>query len=199
MPTEEQRISILVHHAWDLRDSGSDDEMIIQQIISEGVPPDIARIIPNLIDNEIPDLIHNRIQRRTIVKEVEAAVESNDFEGLQESLLIGIDDERTLHKIYSKLSELLLSESHEKGTVAAFGLSLLLGRGDWPLIQALSHADDNIRFRAAFALGKMGRAASNAIEPLKEATKDTDEYARTAAIDALAAIQMEMKPWWKFW
>jgi HEAT repeat protein len=93
----------------------------------------------------------------------------------------------------------LLSDSHGKGTLAAFGLSFLLGRGDWPLIQALSHSDENVRFRAAFALGKMGKTAHNAIEPLKAAMSDSDEYARGAAADALAAIQKEMRPWWRFW
>jgi hypothetical protein len=199
MPTEEQRVRILVHHAWDLRDEGNDDETIIRRIIEEGVPPHIANSVPELIDREIPKLTHDDTQRDAVVQDVEAAVEAEDFDGLREAMLEGIDDERTLHKIYSRLSELLLSESHEKGTVAAFGLSFLFGRGDWPLIQALSHEDENVRLRAAFALGKMGKAARNAIEPLQEALNDPDEYARSAAEDALAAIQKEMKPWWKFW
>ena len=38
MPTREQRVKILVHHAWDLRDAGKDDESIVQHIIDEGVP-----------------------------------------------------------------------------------------------------------------------------------------------------------------
>jgi hypothetical protein len=102
--------------------------------------------------------------------------------------------------MYDKLSELLTSESHQKGTVAAFGLSFLPGLGDWPLIEALSHHDENVRYRAAFALGKMGKAAYNAVEPLKEAAKsDPDEYARDAATEALATIQGELKPWWRFW
>ena len=199
IPTKEQRVRILVHHAWDLRDEGNDDATIIQHIIEEGVPPDIANAVPGLIDNEIPKLIHDDAARQAVIGKVETAVESEDFDALREAMLNGIDDERTIHKIYSTLEQLLLSDSHEKGTVAAFGLSFLLGRGDWPLIQALSHSDENVRFRAAFALGKMGKAAHNAIEPLKAAMSDSDEYARGAAADALAAIQKEMRPWWRFW
>ena len=199
MPTKEQRVRILVHHAWDLRDEGNDDATIIEHIIEEGVPPDIANTIPGLIDDEIPKLIHDDAARQAVIRKVETAVESEDFDALRQAMLIGIDDERTIHKIYSTLEQLLLSDSHGKGTAAAFGLSFLLGRGDWPLIQALSHNDENVRFRAAFALGKMGKAAHNAIEPLKAATTDSDEYARGAAVDALAAIQKEMKPWWRFW
>ena len=45
----------------------------------------------------------------------------------------------------------------------------------------------------------MGNAAHNAIEPLKAAVSDSDEYAREAAANALAAIQKETRPWWKFW
>ena len=199
IPTKEQRVRILVHHAWDLRDEGNDDATIIKHIIEEGVPPDIANAIPGLIDNEIPKLIHDDAARQAVIGKVETAVESEDFDALREAMLIGIDDERTIHKIYNTLEQLLLSDSHGKGTVAAFGLSFLLGRGDWPLIQALSHSDENVRFRAAFALGKMGKAAHNAIEPLKAAMSDSDEYARGAAADALAAIQKEMRPWWRFW
>jgi hypothetical protein len=199
IPTKEQRVRILVHHAWDLRDEGNDDATIIQHIIEEGVPPDIANALPGLIDNEIPKLIHDDAARQAVIGKVETAVESEDFDALREAMLIGIDVERTIHKIYSTLEQLLLSDSHGKGTVAAFGLSFLLGRGDWPLIQALSHSDENVRFRAAFALGKMGKAAHNAIEPLKAAMSDSDEYARGAAADALAAIQKEMRPWWRFW
>ena len=199
IPTKEQRVRILVHHAWDLRDEGNDDATIIEHIIKEGVPPDIANAVPGLIDSEIPKLIHDDAARQAVIRKVETAVESEDFDALREAMLIGIDDERTTHKIYSTLEQLLLSDSHGKGTVAAFGLSFLLGRGDWPLIQALSHSDENVRFRAAFALGKMGKAAHNAIEPLKAAMSDSDEYARGAAADALAAIQNEMRPWWRFW
>jgi hypothetical protein len=199
MPTKEQRVRILVHHAWDLRDEGNDDATIIQQIIEEGVPADIANVVPGLIDDEIPKLIHDDAARQAVIRQIETAVESEDFDGLREAMLLGVDDERTLHKIHSTLGDLLLSDSHEKGTVAAFGLSFLLGRGDWPLIQALSHSDENVRFRAAFALGKMGKAAHNAIEPLKAAMNDSDEYTRQAVADALAAIQKEMRPWWKFW
>ncbi len=199
MPTQEQRVRILVHRAWDLRDEGNNDAEIIQQIIEEGVPPDIAHAVPGLIDDELPKLIHDDASRQAVIREVETAVESEDFDGLREAMLDGIDDERTLHKMYGTLGELLLSDAHEKGTVAAYGLSFLRGRGDWPLIQALSHEDDNVRFRAAFALGKMGAAAHNAIEPLKAATQDPDEYVRVTATDALAAIEKETKPWWKFW
>ena len=199
IPTKEQRVRILVHHAWDLRDEGNDDATIIEHIIEEGVPPDIANAIPGLIDSEIPKLIHDDTARQAVIGKVETAVESEDFDALRQAMLIGIDDERTIHKIYSTLEQLLLSDSHGKGTLAAFGLSFLLGRGDWPLIQALSHSDENVRFRAAFALGKMGKAAHNAIEPLKAAMSDSDEYARGAAADALAAIQKEMRPWWRFW
>jgi hypothetical protein len=188
-----------VHHAWDLRDEGHDDATIIQRIIEEGVPPDLAHTVIGLIDNEMPKLLHDDAARQAVIRQVETAVESEDLDGLRQAMLIGIDDERTLHKIYSTLEQLLPSDSHEKGTVAAFGLSFLLGRGDWPLIQALSHGDENVRFRAAFALGKMGKAAHNAIEPLEAAMSDSDEYASGAAADALAAIQKEMRPWWKFW
>jgi len=199
MPTLEQRVRILVHHAWDLRDEGSDDAMIIQQIIDEGVPPDIANAVPGLIDDEIPKLIHDNAARQSVIRQVTTAIESENFDGLREAMLDGIDDERTLHKMYCVLEELLLSDSHEKGTVAAYGLSFLHGRGDWPLIQALSHEDENVRFRAAFALGKMGKAAQNSMDSLKEALNDPDEYVRSAATHALAVIQKEMKPWWKFW
>ena len=199
IPTEEQRVRILVHHAWDLRDEGNDDATIIERIIEDGVPPEIANTLPGLIDDEMPNLIHDDAARRAVIGKVDTAVESEDFNALREAMLNGIDDERTVHKIQSTLERHLLSDSHERGTVAAFGLSFLLGRGDWPLIQALSHSDENVRFRAAFALGKMGKAAHNAIEPLKAATSDSDEYARGAAVDALAAIQKEMKPWWRFW
>ena len=200
MPTREQRVKILVHHAWDLRDAGKDDESIIRHIIDEGVPADIARAIPGLIDGEIPKLLHDDSARRAIVQALQSAVDSEDLEALREVLLKGINDERTLHKMYEKLSQLLTSESHEKGTLAAFGLSWLLGRGDWPLIEALSHHDENVRFRAAFALGKMGKDAQNAVEPLKEvARSDPDDFARDAATEALAAIEKELKPRWKFW
>lgn len=199
MPTKEQRVRILVHHAWDLRDAGNDDATIIQRIIAEGVPPAIASTVPGLIDSQIPEIIHDDAARQAIVRRVEEAVETENFDGLREAMLTGIDDERTVHKICDVLGRLLLSDSHEKGTVAAFGLSFLLGRGDWPLIQALSHEDGNVRYRAAFALGKMGKAACNAVESLEAAKNDPDEYARCAAVDALAAIRKEMKPWWKLW
>ena len=200
MPTREQRVKILVHHAWDLRDVGKDDESIVQQIIDEGVPAEIARAIPGLIDSEISKLHHDDSERRAIVQAVQSAVDAEDFEALRELLLKGIVDERTVHKMYEKLSQLLTSESHEKGTVAAYGLSSLLGRGDWPLIESLSHHDENVRFRAAFALGKMGKEAKNAVDPLKKvASSDPDDFARDAAREAIAAIEKEMKPRWKFW
>jgi hypothetical protein len=200
MPTEVQRVHILVHHAWDLRDDGNDDGTIIQQIIDEGVPEDIAHAVPGLIDDEIPNLHHDDSARQAILREVERAVESEDFDGLRKAMLSGIEDRRTCFKMYDTLSELLFSESHEKGTVAAFGLSCLPGLGDWPLIEALSHGDENLRYRAAFALGKMGKEAENAIEPLKQVAKsDPDEYARDAAAEALATILKELKPWWKLW
>lgn len=199
MPTKEQRVRILVHYAWDLRDAECDDTHIIRQLIDEGVPPEIARSIPSLIDDEVAKLVHTDSARQAIVMQVRLAVEDEDFEALREAMLVGVDDERTLHKIYVALEELLNSESHERGTVAAFGLSFLMGRGDWPLIEALTHTDENVRLRAAFALGKMGKAAHNAIEPLKKASCDKDEYVASAATDALAAIQRDIKPWWKFW
>lgn len=199
MPTQQQRVRILVHHAWDLRDEGHDDATIVRQIIDEGVPPEIANAVPGLIDDELPKLVHDNSTRQAVIQQVTAAVEAEDFDELREAMLNGIDDERTLHKIYSTLEERLLSDSHEKGTVAAYGLSFLLGRGDWPLIQALSHNDENVRLRAAFALGKMGKAAHNAIEPLKAAMTDTDDYVSGAAADAVAAIRKDMKPWWMFW
>jgi HEAT repeat protein len=199
MPTQEQRVRILVHHAWDLRDAGNDDATIVRQIIDEGVPPDIANAVPGLIDDELSKLVHDDSVRQAVIQHVTAAVEAEDFDSLREAMLNGVDDERTIHKMYSALEKLLLSDSHEKGTVAAYGLSFLQGRGDWPLIEALSHSDENVRFRAAFALGKMGRAAHNAIESLKAAMNDTDDYVSGAAADAVAAIQKDMKPWWMFW
>lgn len=199
MPTKEQRVRILVHHAWDLRDADYSDTRIVRQLIDEGVPSEIAGSIPSLIDDEVPKLVHTDSVRQAIIMQVRSAVENEDFEALREAMLDGVDDERTLHKIYEALEELLYSESHERGTVAAFGLSFLIGRGDWPLIEALTHGDENVRLRAAFALGKMGKAAHNAIEPLKGATSDQDEYAASAATEALEAIQRAMKPWWKFW
>ncbi len=199
MPTKEQRVRIVVHHAWDLRDAKYSDADIIRRLIDEGVPSEIAGSIPNLIDDEVSKLVHTDSARQSIIKQVRSAVEDEDFEALREAMLGGLDDERTLHKIYEALEELLTSESHEKGTVAAFGLSFLIGRGDWPLIEALSNGDENVRLRAAFALGKMGKAARNAIEPLSEATRDPDEYVASAAAEALEAIQRTMKPWWKFW
>ncbi len=199
MPTKEQRVRILVHHAWDLRDAGHQDARIIQQLIEEGVPPEIASSVPSLIDSELPKLVHSDSARQAIVEQVRSAVEDEDFEALREVMLTGVDDERTLQKMYEALEELLSSESHERGTVAAFGLSHLIGRGDWPLIEALIHGDENVRLRAAFALGKMGKAAHNAIEPLREATSDQDEYVASAATEAIEAIQRAIKPWWKFW
>jgi HEAT repeat protein len=200
MPTREQRVRILVHHAWDLRDAGTDDQSIIRHIIDEGVPADIARTIPGLIDDEIPKLRHDDSARQAIVQAVQLAVDSQDSEALREALLQGVVDERTLHKMYEKLSQLLTSESHEKGTLAAFGLSWLPGKGDWPLIEALSHQDENVRFRAAFALGKMGKDAVNALGPLQEMAKsDPDDLARETATEAVATIEKETKPRWKFW
>ena len=38
-----------------------------------------------------------------------------------------------------------------------------------------------------------------AIESLKQATADPDEYAREAAREALTTIEKACQPWWKFW
>ncbi|MBN1911526.1 MAG: HEAT repeat domain-containing protein [Pirellulales bacterium] len=199
MPTESQRVQILVHYAWDLRDEGLDDAAVVRRLIEEGAPQEIAEGVLGLIDEEVRQLVHDHPTRDAIVLEIEKAVESEDYEALSTAMSRAVEDERTLQKVYCRLSDLLPSDSHKKGMAAAFGLSLLVGRGDWPLIQALSHNDENVRFRAAFALGNMGKAARNAIEPLKTALSDSDEYTREAASDALAAIRADMKPWWKFW
>jgi HEAT repeat protein len=199
MPTEQQRVQIMVHHAWDLRDEGRQDDEVVQRLVEEGVPTHLAQAVPGLIDDESSKLIHDEAARQAVVQQVERAVQDEDFDALPDAILAGVDDERTLHKIYETLSDLLVSDSHEQGTVAAFGLSCLIGRGDWPLIQALSHEDENVRFRAAFALGKMGKAAHNALEPLQHALSDPDDYVRAASEEALAAIRKDMKPWWKFW
>ena len=189
MPTQEQRVRFLVHHAWDLRDAGVEDAALVRQLVEQGVPQEIAESVPGLIDGAIPGLIHDDTEREAIVQRVEAAVEAEDFDGLREALLEGVDDDRTLHKMSITLSNLLVSDSRPKGTVAAFGLSFMVGIGDWPMIQALSHEDANVRFRAAFGLGKMGVAAHNAIQPLQQAANDPDEYVSGAARDALLAIQ----------
>lgn len=199
LPTEEQRVQILVHHAWDLRDDGLDDKSVIKQLIDEGVPSHIARSVPDLISQALPGLIHSDEQRERLVNKVESAVEAEEYDEIRAAMLEGIDDRRTLCKIYNRLAELLLSDSEETGTAAAYGLSFMVGWGDWPLIQALSHDNWEVRFRAAFALGKMGKAAHNARESLKEATSDTDDYVREAALKALEEIERDLKPWWKFW
>ncbi|MFO1065881.1 MAG: HEAT repeat domain-containing protein [Pirellulales bacterium] len=199
LPTKEQRVRILVHHAWDLRDAGQDDASIIEQIIREGVPPEIAHAVPGLIDDGMQRQVHDSSARDKILADVRAAVGEEDFDALREAMLVGVDDERTLHKMSQVLEELLVSDSHEQGTVAAYGLSFLVGLGDWPLLQALSHSDENVRYRAAFALGKMGKAAANALEPLKIAMHDEDDYVKMAAEESVAAIERAMKPWWKFW
>lgn len=199
MPTLEQRVRIMLHHAWDLRDAGSDNKAIIEELSTEGVPPHIADEVPKLIDDATAKLIHDASARQTIVDQVTAAIEEEDYEALQATMIQGVDDERTLHKVYCELEKQLLSDSHSQGTIAAFGLSFLLGLGDWPLIQALSHPDWNVRFRAAFALGKMGKHASNALPSLRELNNDSDEYVKEVAKEAIAAIEKAMKPWWKFW
>lgn len=38
MPTMEQRVRIMLHQAWDLRDKGLDDIAIIQILGTESVP-----------------------------------------------------------------------------------------------------------------------------------------------------------------
>jgi|GEM_PF-3299853 HEAT repeat protein len=199
MPTMEQRVRIMLHHAWALRDAGWDNKAIIEKLSSEGVPSHIANEVPKLIDDATLKLIHDAAARQTVVEQVTAAIEAEDYEALQEAMLQGVDDERTLHKMYCELEKQLLSDSHPQGTIAAFGLSFLLGLGDWPLIQALSHPDWNVRFRAAFALGKMGKHAHNALAPLRELTHDSDDFVQEAAKEAVDAIEKAMKPWWKFW
>jgi HEAT repeat protein len=199
MPTEEQRARLLLHYAWDLRDEGLEDAAVVERLVEEGVPRDIAGAVPGFIDEAQARLVDDDDARRKVVQSVAEAVASEDFDALREAMLGGVDDDRTLHKVYDRLSELLVSESHEQGTVAAYGLSFLIGLGDWPLIEALSHADENVRYRSAFALGKMGKAARHAIPPLEQALSDPDDYVRMAAEDALTAIRQDLKPWWKFW
>jgi hypothetical protein len=45
----------------------------------------------------------------------------------------------------------------------------------------------------------MGQAASNALEPLRAMQSDPEEYVRAAVAEAIAAIEKDKKPWWKFW
>lgn len=195
MPTMEQRVRLVVHAAWDMRDQGLSNEKIVDGLEAQGVPRELAEGIPALVEEAARDARHDEKARAGHVQSVVAAVEAEDFDGLPPAIAGAVEDDRTLQKVYEKLAELLVDDSHEKGTVAAFGLSLLVGMGDWPLIQALEHKDSNVRYRAAFALGKMGAAAKNALPTLQKLKTDPDEYVRSAATEAIGRI----KPWWKFW
>ena len=199
LPTIEQRARLLLHSGWDLRDEGLTDEQIVSQLQSDGVPEEIAGGVPAMVDEAMKSSTQDQTQRDQIVRGVSEAVESEDFEAVQDALLKATDDDRTLHKAYVVLSNLLVGDSHEIGTAAAFGLSCLPGIGDWPLIQALESEDENLRFRAAFALGKLGADAQNALTALQELVSDPDDYVRHAVDEAIRQIQSASKPWWKFW
>jgi HEAT repeat protein len=199
LPTEHQRAWLLLHYAWDLRDEGLDDRALAQRLEGEGVPGEIARAVPNLLDEAQAKATDDDETRRAVVQGVNEAVQEEDFEGLRMAMLDGVADDRTLHKVYARLAELVVSDSHQQGTAAAFGLSFLVGLGDWPLLEALSHADELVRFRAAFALGKMGKEARHAIPSLEQALNDPDDLVRMTAQESIDSIRRDMKPWWKFW
>ena len=195
LPTKQQRVRLLVHAAWDMRDDGLSNQQMIQQLQTEGVPAELAAAVPNLVDEAIQHSAHDQGTREQRVQAVEAAVKTEDFDAVQIALAETLDDDRTIHKAYQKLTQILEGPVHETGTVAAYALSMMPGIGDWALILALDNPDANVRYRAAFALGKMGSDANNALPELKRLKSDPDEYVRDAATEAIGRI----KPWWKFW
>jgi HEAT repeat protein len=190
MPTQEQRVRLLVHAAWDLLEDGNSDSIVIQNLVNEGAPAKIAQEAVR-IARKGQSKSQYVVRRQRLLAELNTAVTSDDYEGIRNVLLEALDDERTLHKLYSALSALLVSDVHAQGTAAAIGLSFLIGLGDWPLIQALSHKNEWVRYRAAFALGKMGKHARHAIPALQEAMRDADEWVRDAATQAVAAIEKD--------
>jgi HEAT repeat protein len=199
LPTEKQRVWLVTHHAWNLRDEGMADDALAQRLEDEGVPPELASAIPKLLDQKQASCSDDEQTRQDVVQRVEQAVMEEDFEGVRVAMLDGVDDDRTLHKVYARLAELVVSDSHEQGTAAAYGLSFMVGLGDWPLLEALSHADEFVRYRAAFALGKMGRHARHAIPALEQVFEnDADDLVRATAEEAIDSIRSS-KPWWKFW
>lgn len=62
------------------------------------------------------------------------------------------------------------------------------------LIEALRHADDNVREYAAHALEKMGLAATEAVPGLTEALRDTNSNVRRRAANALEKIRVAASP-----
>ena len=119
------------------------------------------------------------------------AVIREKYSAIGNTVAENCDDRRAIYKIYGKLVELLTSHTHSQGTIAAYGLTLLAGYGDWPLIRALEHKDEMVRYRAAFALGKMGKYGRNGIPALTKALNDPDDWVRDAVGDALKAIQKD--------
>jgi hypothetical protein len=191
MPTREQRVWILVHAAWDLVDDGFADATIVQRLADQGAPVEIAKEALRLAREEQGKSLHTDRQRQQLVGELNRKVTGEDYAGIRQVLMKSLGDKRTLYKAYSTLSSLLLSEVHAQGTAAAFGLSFLLGYGDWPLIQAMSHDNEWVRYRSAFALGKMGANARHAIHVLREALNDPDEWVRDAVSEAIGAIEKD--------
>jgi hypothetical protein len=191
MPTQEQRVRLLVHAAWDLIDDDNSDSIVIQNLVNEGAPAKIAQEAVRIARKGQAKPQFDAARRQRLLAELNTAITSEDYEGIRSVLLEGLDDERTLHKLYSALSALLVSEVHAQGTAAAVGLSFLVGLGDWPLIQALSDKNEWVRYRASFALGKMGKHARHAVPALQEAMRDADEWVRDAATQAVAAIKKD--------
>jgi hypothetical protein len=198
-PTFEQQCRIVFHRAWDLMDDGLADEQVIEALIETDAPREKAEWVVSFVRDAQTQSVHTDEQRGSLLDQLQQALFDENFDAIREVILAGADDQRTTHKLLSKLSDSLLSESQSEGTAAAYGLSIFVGQGDWPLIQAMAHEDETVRCRAAFALGKMGQHAQRAIPVLLAAIDDPDDYVRVLASEALESIENDMKPWWKFW
>jgi HEAT repeat protein len=191
MPTKDQRVWILVHTTWDLLDNGLSDSQVISKLNQSGAPSTIAQEALKLAHAEQAKSSHSKSSFQEVLSKVERAVSKEDYETIRSIVAENFHDNRAVYKIYSKLAELLLSPEHSCGTVAAYGLSLLSGYGDWPLIQAMDQNDEMVRYRAAFALGKMGKYGCNGISVLRTALNDPDDWVRDAASEALKAIEKD--------
>jgi hypothetical protein len=188
IPTAEQQRQIDLSIAWDMLDEGLSDADVIDELMGAGAPRETAELIVSRVREAQTKSVHTGEQREELVQQLEQAISDEDHDAIRAVILEGGVDERTFDKLLNAVADPVLFGQTKGADAFAYALSIFL-----------LYEDEMIRSRAALALGKMGQHAQSAIPILQKTIDESDDGVRSVAREALAAIQKDMKPWWKVW
>ncbi len=186
--TPLQEVWLLKHEVWGLLDDGLNRDEVTDRLEEDGIGAPIAAVLIEKTRIARKKSVHNSARRERIIEGVRDAVKLEDPDEIVEAMDPACDDERTIFEMFAALSHLLFGPP-PGCKWAAFGLSKMVGYGDYALVKALEEGNDANRYFGAFALGTMEAEAENAIDALKVALKDPDARVRKACQKALKRIR----------